>query len=186
MKRLIVVIVTLASLTLVACDAQEMSAQEVEDAVTCGKMFAVAGEKDLSPADRKARDECLKKNSALVNFALANKQVRQQFEERIFRELDEWVRGGSVEDVNSRVIPACARLVSLYATSQERKAFFAGKDRAEWDFRVDFCAKGTVHRRWPQPEFANTSLVAQLCTPDNRLWIVVCERAGIVPARSTR
>ena len=84
-----------------------------------------------------------------------------------------------MDEVESVVQPACGMLVTVYATPGERLAFPATL-RDEWDFRIDACAKGTVHRIHPQPEFENKAIIEQLCSPDkNKLWQVICERAGV-------
>ena len=138
-----------------------------------------------SPQKQREVLECHDKAMKLIDSVASRKpaayrEYMERGELRALNELDNWVgQGGKIEEVESLVQPACGWLVFLYATPRERKGF-PGNLREEWDFRIDVCTKGTIHRIHPQPEFANKEITDRLCAPDkNKLWPVICERAGV-------
>ena len=180
-KTIRILLITAGPLFLFGCDSVS-----VDEVTSCASRFAsfnvVEG---LSPQEIGARSDCHKKILKFLEQMSsqqpgAYKEFMQLLERRSLDELDSWIpRGGRMEEVNSLVGPACATLVTLYASPSERKAF-PTKLREEWDYRVGFCVKGTVHRQHPQPEFENKELLDTLCAPGpNKIWSVMCRRAGV-------
>ena len=170
----------LALVGLSACDSPSP-----DEVIACSKQYAAEGSVTLSPQQQTARKACHDKALKFIDradsmYPAAYQEVFGSLELAAIKDLDVWVSsGGKLEDVNTVVVPACGRLVTLYASPQERRGFDK-KLRDEWLFRVDFCAKATVHQKYPQPEFENKAIVQQVCKPDgNRLWSIMCGRAGI-------
>jgi len=160
-----------------SAQTSQVTTDELE---VCAAKFGSVNGAQLSIEDQKARGDCIQKSAKVMELAFRDAELYHQLEAGTLKELDDWVAaGGKVEDINKSLLPACAKLVSLYATAEERREFPRAL-REEWDFRVDVCVKGTVHRRHPQPEFENKQITDQLCSPDNnKLWSVVCQRAGV-------
>lgn len=103
-----------------------------------------------------------------------------KLEGEYFRRLDDWVkRGGPVREIQDTVIGTCGKLVMVDASAAE-KAKFTTTQRGEFDFRVDVCAKMTVNRVHPQPEFGNQKIVASICDEsDVVLYKKLCKRSGL-------
>ena len=97
-----------------------------------------------------------------------------------FKRLDQWVRdGGKPGEVQRTVVRTCGKLVMLTASSRKRLSF-TGKNRKEFDFRVDVCVKMTVNRIHPQPEFKKPEIVNMICRETKvRLFKEMCVRFGL-------
>lgn len=92
--------------------------------------------------------------------------------------LDQWVAsGGNLEQVQSEVVDTCGRLILVTADAQRRAELNA--DANAWALDADICAKITVHRVHPQPEFSNPEIVGLVCEGTNSLFRALCARAGI-------
>lgn len=76
----------------------------------------------------------------------------------------------------------CGKLVTSYAIASGKNPNSSKEDRDEWDFNSDFCAKATVHRRFPQPELKNPEIVEMLCEKNMKYEFNynLCKRAGVL------
>lgn len=76
--------------------------------------------------------------------------------------LDAWVSaGGDVKTVQQEVVTNCGKLMYLRDPSMGQATSPALKESL--DTRIDVCAKMTVHRAHPQPEFAKPEIVKIIC-----------------------
>ena len=182
--HLCVALGAIAATLLSGCDRPISQAEIAECAKRFDSIEAISTPR--SAIEEAAFQKCATSLTAVYEEAIKNRSFFEKAEQGALDTLDNWVAkpkpSGSalpeVEEVNKLVVPACARLVSLYATAAERKAFPRAL-RKEWDFRVAFCSKGTVHRRWPQPEFENKEFVGAECSGDGKLTLLICRRAGV-------
>ena len=96
-----------------------------------------------------------------------------------FGELNRWVEdGGDVDEIQSRLVENCGRLVMLHASPAE-KLTLAITQREEFHFRVDVCTKMTVNRVHHQPEFENPETVKIICDESElSLFHELCKRSG--------
>ena len=179
-----VALIAIAAVLVSGCEPP-ISQAEIADCVKrFGSIEAIRTPR--SPSEEADFQKCGQSLAAVYEEAITDRNFYQKAEQGALQTLDAWVAkpkpSGSalpeVEEINDIVVPACARLVSLYATASERKAF-PKQLREEWDFRVDFCSQGTVHRRWPQPLFENKELRDIACTGEDKLTLLICQRAGV-------
>ena len=100
-------------------------------------------------------------------------------QEDYFTALDNWANsGGDPKKIQEEVITNCGKLVMVMASADERNGFITN-DRAEFDFRVDVCAKTTVNRVHPQPEFEKPDIVQMICDDEKELFRLICSRSGL-------
>lgn len=93
--------------------------------------------------------------------------------------LDAWVNGGgNLQMIQVEVVETCGKLTMITATKSEAAGFLT-TDREEFDWRVDVCAKSTVHRVYPQPEFENPEIVNIICRSSVELLQKVCKHSGL-------
>ena len=91
-------------------------------------------------------------------FGQAAPTISAKLEEGYFATLDKWVeRGGPIVEVQGTVIETCGKLVMATASASERLSLTTTR-REDFHFRVDVCAKITVNRVHPQPEFEKKRL----------------------------
>lgn len=119
---------------------------------------------------------------AVFNSSMANagKTLIDKLEDKYFSVLDGWVdRGGKVSEYQNIVLETCGKLVMATAKASEVIAFTATQ-REEFDFRVNVCAKTTVHRSHHQSEFDDPKLIQAICD-DSKVIIFgkLCKRSGL-------
>jgi hypothetical protein len=107
-------------------------------------------------------------------------QVFHSVEERYLGTLDNWVaRGGPTKEWQKSVLDTCGKLV-MAGLSPGKMLRLATVQRDEFGFRVDVCAKMTANRVYPQPEFHNKKLVAEICDDKQvDLFPKLCTRSGL-------
>lgn len=94
-------------------------------------------------------------------------------------QLDHWVAaGGDPTTIQSDLVENCGKLV-IVTTPVLQAIDYLWKDRAEFDFRVDVCAKITANRLYPQPEFQKPALVKMVCHNGPPLFTEMCRRGGV-------
>lgn len=114
------------------------------------------------------------------SMAYAGKTLADKLEDKYFLVLDGWVdRGGKVNEYQSVVLETCGKLVMVTANASEAVAFTTTQ-REEFDFRVNVCAKTTVHRSHHQAEFDDPKLIQGVCD-DNKVILFgkLCKRGGL-------
>lgn len=114
------------------------------------------------------------------SMAYAEKTLADKLEDKYFSVLDGWVeRGGRVNEYQSVVLETCGKLVMVTANASEAVAFTTTQ-REEFDFRVNVCAKTTVHRAHHQSEFDDLKLIQAICD-DNKVILFgkLCKRSGL-------
>lgn len=115
----------------------------------------------------------------VLSFAATADPVIDEVKERYFLSLDKWVAdGGNVETIQMSVVENCGKLVMASASMSE-KAAFVSTAQEEFHFRVDVCAKMTVNRVHPQPEFKKKEIVKLICDEGNELFVTLCHRSGL-------
>ena len=116
-------------------------------------------------------------NSSMAN---AGKTVTDKLADKYFSVLDGWVeRGGKANEYQSVVLETCGKLVMVTANTSEAVAFTTTQ-REEFDFRVDVCAKTTVHRTHHQSEFADPKITQAICGDSKvPLFRKLCTRSGL-------
>ena len=110
----------------------------------------------------------------------AEKTLTDKLEDKYFSVLDGWVdRGGKVNEYQDIVVQTCGKLVMVTANASEKVAFTTTQ-REEFNFRVDVCAKTTVHRTHHQSEFDDPKLIQAICDDSNvQLLRKLCTRSGL-------
>jgi hypothetical protein len=92
--------------------------------------------------------------------------------------LDEWVRlGGNVNTIQKDVVQTCGKLALTYGTAAENAALLT--DTEELSFRADVCAKMTINRVHPQPEFEDAKIISSICDGQQKFYIALCKRIGL-------
>ena len=112
-------------------------------------------------------------------MANAGKTLTDKLEDKYFSVLDGWVeRGGKANEYQSVVLETCGKLVMVTANASEAVAFTTSQ-KEEFDFRVDVCAKTTVHRSHRQSEFDDPKLIQAICNDSKvPLFEKLCRRSG--------
>jgi hypothetical protein len=110
----------------------------------------------------------------------AEKTLTDKLEDKYFSVLDGWVdRGGKVNEYQDIVVQTCGKLVMVTANASEKVAFTTTQ-REEFNFRVNVCAKTTVHRTHHQSEFDDPKLIRVICDDSNvQLLRKLCTRSGL-------
>lgn len=119
---------------------------------------------------------------AVFNSSMANagKTLTDKLEDKYFSVLDGWVeRGGRGNEYQSIVLETCGKLVMVTANASEAVALTTTQ-KEEFDFRVNVCAKTTVHRSHHQSEFDDPKLIQAICD-DNKVILFgkLCKRSGL-------
>lgn len=106
--------------------------------------------------------------------------MARELEKKYLSTLDAWVaKDGPVSDIQDTVIGTCGKLVLVAATASEKVAL-STTQRAEFDFRVDVCAKMTVNRVHKQPEFEKPEILKSICGDSSlALFKRLCKHSGI-------
>ena len=114
------------------------------------------------------------------SMANAEKTLAGKLEDKYFSELDGWIaRGGMANEFQSIVVQTCGKLVMATANPSE-VVVFTTTQREEFDFRVDVCAKTTVHRAHHQSEFDDPKLIQAICDSNKViLFEKLCRRSGL-------
>jgi hypothetical protein len=131
----------------------------------------------------------MKKSMMIVVFLLAifnssradaERTLTDKLEDKYFSVLDGWVdRGGKVNEYQDIVVQTCGKLVMVTASASEKVAFTTTQ-REEFNFRVNVCAKTTVHRTHHQSEFDDPKLIRAICDDSNvQLLRKLCTRSGL-------
>jgi hypothetical protein len=112
--------------------------------------------------------------------AHAGKTLSDKLEDQYFSTLNGWVkRGGKVSEYPKVVLETCQKLVMASASASEAITFTTVK-KEQFDYRVNVCGKTTVHRVYPQPEFANPDTVQKICDDhDVTLLKKLCRYGGL-------
>lgn len=110
----------------------------------------------------------------------AEKTLTDKLEDKYFSVLDGWVnRGGKVNEYQDIVVQTCGKLVMVTANASEKVAFTTTQ-REEFNFRVNVCAKTTVHRTHHQSELDDPKLIQAICDDSNvQLLRKLCARSGL-------
>ena len=110
----------------------------------------------------------------------AEKTLTDKLEDKYFSVLDGWVdRGGKVNEYQDIVVQTCGKLVMVTANASEKVAFTTTQ-REEFNFRVNVCAKTTVHRTHHQSEFDDPKLIRTICDDSNvQLLRKLSTRSGL-------
>ena len=111
---------------------------------------------------------------------MREKSLTDKLEDKYFYVLDGWVeRGGKIDEYQSVVLETCGKLVMATANASEVVAF-ATTQIEEFDFRVNVCAKTTVHRSHHQSEFDDPKLIRAICD-DSKVQLSgkLCKRSGL-------
>jgi hypothetical protein len=119
---------------------------------------------------------------AVFNSSMANagKMLTAKLEDKYFSVLDGWVeRGGKANEYQSVVLETCGKLIMVTANASEAVAFTTSQ-KEEFDFRVDVCAKTTLHRTHHQSEFNDPKIVQAICD-DSKVPLLgkLCRRSGL-------
>jgi hypothetical protein len=119
--------------------------------------------------------------SSTVAIAQMPQPAVEKMQDLYLKRLDAWVAaGGDVNKIQSDVLESCGRMMYLRdpslgtATSKELKDSL--------DMRIDVCAKITVHRAHPQPEFSKPEIVRIVCqdmVKNEPVIARLCEKAGL-------
>ena len=67
----------------------------------------------------------------------------------------------------------------MVTATKSEVAGFLTTEREEFDWRVDVCAKATVNRVHPQPEFEDPKIVSTICDNSVELFKKVCKHSGL-------
>lgn len=113
-------------------------------------------------------------------MANAGKTLTDKLEDKYFSVLDGWVeRGGKVNEYQSVVLETCGKLVMVTASASEAVTFTTSQ-KEEFDYRVNVCAKTTVHRTHHQSEFEDPKTTQAICDDSNvQLFRKLCARSGL-------
>lgn len=113
-------------------------------------------------------------------FFVALALFRGSFFDLYANRLDAWVRaGGSPATIQSEVIGECGQLVMSQSGALQIIKFLTWR-RDDFDYYVDLCAKMTVNRVHPQPEFAKRDLLNAYCGPASEPFFQkLCKRSGL-------
>ena len=117
---------------------------------------------------------------AFAQSTVTKDKRSQKLELNYYDKLNEWViRGGQAEEVQSRVVETCGKLIMLIASPDERIEFISTQEE-EFHFRVDVSTKMTVNRVHKQPEFKNKEIISKICDESgNPLFSNLCKRSGL-------
>jgi hypothetical protein len=97
-------------------------------------------------------------------LAYGGKVLEHKLESKYFSMLDSWVqRGGKAQEYQSEVLDTCSKLMLVTAPLNEALSLPTFQ-KEELGFRVNVCAKTTVHRVHRQPEFDDHELMQGICT----------------------
>ena len=113
-------------------------------------------------------------------LAYGGKVLTDKLERKYFSMLDGWVqRGGQLQAYHNDVLETCEKLVLASATISE-VLMLPTIQTGEFDFRVNVCAKTTVHRVHRQPELNDPRLVQEICD-NNKITIFgsLCRRSNL-------
>ena len=116
-------------------------------------------------------------NSSITN---AEKTLADKLQDKYFSALDGWVdRGGKINEFQVIVVQTCGKLVVATAHASEVVALTTTQ-KDEFDFRVNVCAKTTVHRAHHQSEFDDQKLINAICDENKViLFEMLCRRSGL-------
>ncbi|MGC4099054.1 MAG: hypothetical protein QM706_18240 [Nitrospira sp.] len=113
-------------------------------------------------------------------LAYGGKVLEDKLESKYFSVLDDWVqRGGKAQEYPSGVLDTCSKLMLVTAPLSEALSLPTFQKK-EWDFRVNVCAKTTVHRVQRQSEFDDHELVQEICN-DTKIPMFkrLCRHSGL-------
>jgi len=113
-------------------------------------------------------------------LAYGGKVLTDKLERKYFTMLDGWVqRGGQAQEYQNDVLDTCGKLILTSATLSETLTL-PTIQKEEFDFRVNVCAKTTVHRVHRQAELNDQELVQEVCY-DARMpvFVKLCRRSGL-------
>jgi hypothetical protein len=101
-----------------------------------------------------------------------------------YKRLDDWVAaGGNTDKIQADVVGNCGKLIYT-RVPMSRFQSVAGEEKEDIDFRIDVCAKLTVNRAHPQPEFQNPKTRKIVCgdmAGSDPVFAKLCAGAGIKP-----
>jgi hypothetical protein len=131
----------------------------------------------------------MNKRVAIALFSLAacvgsltygGKAFIDKLESQYYLVLDGWVnRGGKAQEYQDDVVWTCGKLVMVEASASELVSFWTAQ-KGEFDFRVNICAKTTVHRVHRQPELNDQDLVQNICDDASvPMFEKLCRRSGL-------
>ncbi|WP_141697584.1 hypothetical protein [Bradyrhizobium yuanmingense] len=103
------------------------------------------------------------------------KQIREFY----LAKLDKWALNAEPATMQNQVVDSCGMLTIVTAPASTARNFVEGREREEFDARVDACAKLTAQRAWPQPEFATPQTVDLVCNRWTPLLRDLCIRAKL-------
>jgi hypothetical protein len=69
----------------------------------------------------------------------------------------------------------CSKIATIYSL----QLGISPQENKDFSMDVDVCAKTTVHRKYPQPEFENPKIVKLICESKLQLYQEVCRRAKL-------
>lgn len=147
--------------------------------LTLGLLFFLSNSSSLSAQSwwSSACSAALKSTlCAFIDRKSEGEKAIEFLQKRYLDKLDEWAKNPSMETIKTGVQKNCAGLVFVSATPDEAKQFAQGKERDEWDFRVDVCTKMTVNRIYPQVEFKNPKIVEMICKEGIPIFREMCRR----------
>jgi len=107
-----------------------------------------------------------------------NASAVEEVEKSYFKNLDSWVKnGGNKKTIQDIVIKNCGKLVMITTDSTE-KVKLSTIQKDEFNYRLDVCAKMTVNRIYPQPEFKNPKIIKSICEDNIVLFKKLCKQNG--------
>src|SRR3954453_18373134 len=100
--------------------------------------------------------------STTAAFAQMPPAAIEKMQELYLNRLDAWVAaGGDTNKIQNEVLESCGRM--MYLRDPSLGTATTKELRESLDMRIDVCAKITVHRVHPQPEFSKPEIVRIVC-----------------------
>lgn len=96
-------------------------------------------------------------------------------------EIEKWVsssdktKAQNIEFAVTKIPEICGKLATIYSL----KSGLTVEVNKDFSMDADVCAKVTVHRKFPQPEFDNPKIVQLVCGSKLPLYQEVCRRANL-------
>lgn len=100
---------------------------------------------------------------------------------KYWSEIEDWVSSATysktqnIEFAVKKIPELCGKLATIYSL----KSGLSVEENKDFAMDADVCAKATVHRKFPQPEFDNPKIVQMICNSKLTLYQEVCRRGKL-------